>query len=191
MLFGVVACTSDKTSGDVSGVTSKSNSNNLISYYETINLESAIESSFNKKVLKKKGYPDGYDLTLSRTKKEVVLVIRPYSKKNFNYLKDDLQDNIEEVLKSKNYGDYRVKVRAYCNDTNQTERQKREEKIIQEVANEMKLIHKIDVRPGGMFSATDGRFVSLDLSFYRNDKEITNPNEINDYHKEFINLAQE
>lgn len=82
--------------------TEKGSSNNLISYYETIKLEKDIESSFNKEVFKKKGYPDGYDFTLSRAKKEVVLVIRPYSKKNFNYLKNDLQNNMEEELKRNN-----------------------------------------------------------------------------------------
>ncbi|MGG0848329.1 M56 family metallopeptidase [Peribacillus simplex] len=169
----------------------KRNSNQLISYYETIKLENAIESSINKNVFKKKGHPDGYDLTLSREKKEVILVIRPYSKKNFNYLKVDLQSNIEEVLKTKKYRDYKVKVLAYWNDTNQTERQKREEKIIQEVANEMKQIHKIDVSPGTSYSATDGRIVDMDLSFHSNGKEITNPKEINNLHKEFIDLAKE
>ncbi|MFB5285375.1 hypothetical protein [Peribacillus sp. Hz7] len=187
LLFFVVACTSNKTNKEIES----SDSNNLISYYETIKLEDAIESSFNKKVLKKKGYPDGYDLTLSREKKEVVLVIRPYSKKNFNYLKDDLQSNIEEVLQSKKYTDYKVKVLADWSDTNQTERQKREQKIINEIANQMKQVHKVDVLTGAMSSATDGRIVQLDLMFYRNDKEITDPNKINNFHKEFLKLAQE
>ncbi|MDM5294761.1 hypothetical protein QUF81_16545 [Peribacillus simplex] len=195
MLFFVVACTSNKTNKEMessdNNVTSKDSPNNLISYYETIKLENAIESSFNKNVFKKKGHPDGYDLTLSRAKKEVVLVIRPYSKKNFNYLKDDLQSNIEEVLKSKKHRDYTVKVLAYWNDTNQTERQKREEKIIQEVANEMKKIDKIDVLTGTSYSATDGRIVQLDLMFYRNDKKVIEPNEVNNFHKEFLKLAQE
>ncbi|MDW7615819.1 hypothetical protein SC499_14075 [Peribacillus simplex] len=195
MLFFVVACTSNKTNKEMessdNNVTSKDSPNNLISYYETIKLENAIESSFNKNVFKKKGHPDGYDLTLSRAKKEVVLVIRPYSKKNFNYLKDDLQSNIEEVLQSKKHRDYKVKVLAYWNDTNQTERQKREEKIIQEVANEMKKIDKIDVLTGTSYSATDGRIVQLDLMFYRNDKKVIEPNEVNNFHKEFLKLAQE
>lgn len=170
--------------------TAKVSSNNLISYYESIKLEDAIESSFNNKVFKKKGYPDGYDLTLSRAKKEVVLVIRPYSKKNFNYLKNDLQNNIEEVLKAKNYRDYKVKVLAYWNETNQTERQIQEEKIIQEVADEIKQVHKIDVLSGVGFSATDGRIIDIDLSFNQSDKEITNINEINTYYKEFIDLTE-
>lgn len=194
MLFFVVACTSNKTNNEMessdNNVTSKGSPNNLISYYETIKLENAIESSFNKKVFKKKGYPDGYDLTLSRAKKEVVLVIRPYSKKNFNYLKNDLQNNIEEVLKAKNYRDYKVKVLAYWNETNQTERQIQEEKIIQEVADEIKQVHKIDVLSGVGFSATDGRIIDIDLSFNLSDKEITNINEINTYYKEFIDLTE-
>ncbi|WP_167555268.1 DUF4030 domain-containing protein [Gottfriedia acidiceleris] len=171
--------------------------NNLISYYESLKLQSAIESSFNKKVLQKKGYPDGYDLTLSRKKKEVVLVIRPYSKKNFNYLKGDLQRNIEDVLKTKNYSDYNVKVKALWNKTNVSERQKQEEKILKEVAEEFKKRHnqKLEVGPGAMFSATDGRVISITLSYTQNDNgnitEITNPSEINNYNKEFFNLVQE
>ncbi|MFE5430651.1 DUF4030 domain-containing protein [Peribacillus simplex] len=196
MLFFVVACTSNKTNNEMessyNNVTSKGSPNNLISYYETIKLENAIESSFNKNVFKKKGHPNGYDLTISRANKEVVLVIRPYSKKNFNYLKDDLQSNIEEVLQTKKYGDYKVKVIAYWDDTNETERQEQEDNIIQEVVKEMKQVHKIDVLLGGvMFSATDGRIVQLDLMFDKNGKEITNPNEINNLYKEFYQLTQE
>lgn len=196
MFFFVVACTSNKTNNEMESsddnVTPKGSPNNLISYYETIKLENAIESSINKNVFKKKGHPDGYDLTLSREKKEVILVIRPYSKKNFNYLKADLQSNIEEVLKTKKYSDYKVKVLAYWNDTNQTERQKREEEIIEEVANEMKKIDNIEVLLSGIsYSATDGRTILLDLMFYRNDKEVIEPNEVNNFHKEFLKLAKE
>ncbi|MGE7771183.1 hypothetical protein ACQKMK_11670 [Viridibacillus arvi] len=194
-LFFVVACASNNNikemESSVNNVTSKENKNNLISYYETINLINAIESSFNKKVFKKKGYPDGYDLTLSRAMKEVVLVIRPYSKKNFNYLKDDLQSNIEEVLQSKKYTDYKVKVLAYWNKTNQTEKQEYEQKIIDEIANIMEQTYKINVLIGTRYSATDGRIVQLDLMFYKKNKEIIDPNEVNNFHKEFLKLAQE
>ncbi|MGE7921354.1 hypothetical protein ACQKM9_20800 [Viridibacillus sp. NPDC093762] len=194
-LFFVVACTSNNNikemESSVNNVTSKEIKNNLISYYETINLKNAIESSFNKKVFKKKGYPDGYDLTLSRAKKEVVLVIRPYSKKNFNYLKDDLQSNIEEVLQSKKYTDYKVKVLADWNKTNQTEKQEHEQKVIDEIANIMKQTYKINVLIGTRYSATDGRIVQLDLMFYKKNKEIIDPNEVNNFHKEFLKLAQE
>lgn len=195
MLFFVVACTSNKTNKEMeisdNDATTEGRTNNLISYYETIKLENSIESSFTKKVLKKKGYPDGYDLTLSRAKKEVILVIRPYSKKNFNYLKDDLQSNIEEVLQSKKYTDYKVKVLADWSKTNQTEQQENEQKIINEIVNKMKKTHKINVSMGTQYSATDGRIVKLDLMFYRNNKEIIDPNEVNNFHKEFFKLAKE
>lgn len=195
MLFLVVGCTSNKTNKKMeksdNDTITKGSSNNLISYYDTIKLENSIESSFNKKVLKKKGYPDGYDLTLSRAKKEVILMIRPYSKKNFNYLKDDLQSNIEEVLQAKKYTDYKVKVLADWSKTNQTERQENEQKILNEIVQIMKETHKINVSMGTQYSATDGRIVQLDLMLYRNNKEIIDPNEVNYFHKEFLKLAKE
>ncbi|MFD0824565.1 hypothetical protein ACT8ZR_02725 [Neobacillus sp. M.A.Huq-85] len=195
MLFFVVACTSNKTNNEMeiheNDATTKGSSNNLISYYDTIKLENSIESSFNKKVLKKKGHPDGYNLTLSRAKKEVILVIRPYSKKNFNYLKDDLQSNIEEVLQSKKYTDYKVKVLADWSKTNQTERQENEQKILNEIVQIMRKTHKINVSMGTQYSATNGRIVQLDLMLYRNNKELINPNEVNNFHKEFLKLAKE
>ncbi len=192
ILFFVAVCTSNKTM-EISDnhALAKESSNNIISYYETIKLENAIESSINKKVFKKKGYPNGYDLTISRAKKEVNLVIRPYSKKNFNYLKDDLQSNIEEVLKTKKYTDYKVNVLAYWSKTNPTKRQDNEIKINNEIVEKMKKTHNIDVvMLGTRYSATDGRIVQLDL-VVKNGKEIINPNEVNNFHKEFLKLAKE
>lgn len=194
MLFLVVGCTTNKTTKGSekvdSGAKAKESSNNLISYYETIQLKSNIESSFRKKVLNKKGYPNGYDLTISREKKEVNLVIRPYSKKNFNYLKDDLQSNIEEVLKSKGYTNYKANVLAYWSKTNQSERQKNELKIMNEIAEIMKNNHDVDVYIGTRHSATDGRIEQLNLNIRDNNK-IMNPINVNNLHKEFIKIAKE
>ncbi|MFF2878111.1 hypothetical protein ACFVR2_17480 [Gottfriedia sp. NPDC057991] len=171
--------------------TETSQVNNLVSYYETLKLKRDVESSFNQKVLQKKGYPNGYDLVLNRSKKEIALTIRPYSKKNFNYLKGDLQHDMEKVLKVKKYNDYHAKVLAYWRHGNPLKRQEQEEKILQDVANEMKKRHQIEVLPGTECSATDGRMISVTAVFMQNNKEISNPVDINNYHKEFVNLAQE
>ncbi|MGG0655480.1 hypothetical protein [Rummeliibacillus pycnus] len=194
MLFFVVACTSNKTNKEMvisdNYALAKESSNNLISNYETIQLENAIESSIRKKVFKKKGYPDGYDLTISRAKKEVNLVIRPYSKKNFNYLKDDLKSTIEEVLKANNYTDYKANVLADWSKTNQTERQENEEKIVYDIVKIMGNKYKIEVITQIGFSATDGHIVQL-LFMIRNNKEIIYPIDVNNFHKEFLKLAKE
>lgn len=167
-------------------------SNPLITYYEMINenmkLEKAIQSSL-KEVFKKNGYPDGRELTISRDQKEIRFVYRPYAKSDLNYI-DELKRHIKQVLKSNNYKGYDVKVLAYANDTNVTERLKREEKMIAEAAKQMGEIYGIDVSPGMSFSSTDGHVQTLQLFFYQNHKKITDPHKINRYHKEFIARVQ-
>ncbi|MEE6449370.1 hypothetical protein RAH41_02230 [Gottfriedia acidiceleris] len=123
--------------------------------------KSDVESSFNKNVLKKKGYPDGYHLVLSREKKEVALTIRPYSKKNYNYLKGDLQKNMEMTLKKKHASDYHAKVLAYWKPSNLTEEQNKAELILDQVSKEMEGLYSVGVSTGYSVSATvDGSLIT-------------------------------
>ncbi len=178
---------------EVTSAKVKGSSNQLITHYEMINenikLENAIHDSL-KEVFKKKGFPDGRELTISHAQKEIIFVYRPYAKSDLNYLYD-LKQRIEQVLKSKNYKGYDVKVLAYANDTNVTERLKREQKMMKEVAQKMEQIHQIQVHAGGGITSTDGRHETLNLSFYKKHKKIKDPQKINNYHKEFIKLAEE
>ena len=60
------------------------------------------------------------------------------------------------------------------NATNQTSRQFHEEVMTNDIVNEMKQLHQIDVITGIQFSETDGRIVSIDLTFMTNGVEIAN-----------------
>lgn len=197
ILFFITACGTEETgtSEQKNGIDTEDNNplmmNNLISYYESIELKDSLDSSLQQNVFKKDGFPNGYELSINQAAKEAVLIIRPVTEKNYPSLENTLEKNMHDALGVREYSEYRVKVIPLWNGTNQTSRQFQEEVMTNDVVNDMKVLHQIDVITGIQFSETDGRIVSIDLTFMANGTEITDPNQINQYNMEFFRLAEE
>ena len=197
ILFFITACGTEETSTTEQkngGGTEDRNPlmmNNLISSYNTIELKESLDASLQQNIFKKDGFPNGYELSVNPSAKEAVLIIRPVSEKNYPSLESTLEKNMNDALGAEESPEYRVKVIPLWNGTNQTSRQFHEEVMINDIVYDMKQFHQIDVMTGIQFSETDGRIVSIDLTFMANGAEIADPNQINQYSKEFFRLAEE
>ncbi|MDX8367939.1 hypothetical protein [Cytobacillus sp. IB215665] len=164
--------------------------NNLIDIYKDLNIELEIKSIVEAK------YLDYYDIAFSTVNKEVTVMYYPnvtdypFTKLEFKAFQRDVQKRVEDLLKSRNYYDYRVNVLVDWVDHNEwlkrldeeKERQKEQEyKIFSEIESQMEQEHNIEVIAG----------THPQLTFYRDGEIITNPKEVNTYHTEFIDLAIE
>lgn len=192
LFFFLPACSSQQTSINPSEQkAAPSMENQLISYYETLELKEKIESTVIKKVFKKQGHPDGYELNMNMDANEIVLVIRPLSEKTYSSLADKIEKTMYEVLQESQYSEYSVKVIPLWNKTNNTSRLIEEDQITAAVFQELNSSQQIVVQPGIQYAATDGRIVVMDLTFTANGEPITDPYQINQYAKEFYRLSAE
>lgn len=192
LLYIMSACSTEQTNsfGKESGADLEQK-NALITHYELLALKEALDSSLQKNIFEKEGFPHGYELSINEELKETVLTIRPVTEKDYPSFEKRLTENVKDTLYKEGYSEYAVKIIPLWNKTNLTTRQFDEEKIVNLIVNEMKSLHQIDVLPGIHFAETDGRIVSLDLVFKANGAEITDMNLLNQYSKEFIRLAEE
>ncbi|MDX8367942.1 M56 family metallopeptidase [Cytobacillus sp. IB215665] len=168
----------------LSGFTTFTNatSNHLIDTYETFSIEEEIISV---------AQGVQYDLKFSRVNKEVtityypILSEDPYTEEEFNTFKRDVQQSVEELLKSRNYNEYKVNVLADWVDSNGwNERWDKKFMLFEEIESQMEQDHNIEVTASISPSM-------LILKFYRDGELITNPEEVNYYHTEFIDLSIE
>lgn len=190
LFFFLPACSSQQTSINFSEQkAAASMENQLISSYETLELKGKIESTVIKKVFKKHGHPDGYEINMNMDAKDVVLVLRPISEKTYSSLADELEKTMYEVLQESQYSEYSVKVIPLWNKTNNTSRLIEEDHITTAVFQELNNSQQIVVQPGIQYAATDGRIAVIDLSFTANGEPITDPYQINQYAKEFYRLS--
>ncbi|MDX8367936.1 M56 family metallopeptidase [Cytobacillus sp. IB215665] len=178
----------------LSGFTTFTNAaaNNLIDTYEDLNIEMEIQSIAEAK------YLDYYDLEFSTDNKEVTIKYYPnvtnypFTEQDFKPFQSDVQQRVEELLKSRNYDDYEVNVLvdwveyeewAKKQDEAQ-EPQKEGENNLFSIDAQIEQEHDIEVNV-----YDNGN--TLDLEFLRDGERIANPEEINNYHREFIDLAKE
>lgn len=177
--------------GNKNGTTKAVDSNSIIAAYQAIEMENEIESAIAKDVFKKKSYPDGYDLNVSPPQKEAQLVMRPYSQKFFDKMKNDLQKSMETVLEKNHHGDFKAIVAAYWNDSNQSELHKEQNQKLDEVMKKFQNENEVEVMSGRSYAATDGHIKRVQLIFYKGKDELKDILKVNEYHKEFSQIASE
>ncbi|MFQ3544660.1 hypothetical protein Q7A53_11260 [Halobacillus rhizosphaerae] len=170
----------------MNGITYKESSNPLITRYHTLEVKDDIQTAV-KDVFEKKSYPDGYETTVSPETHQMVLVIRPYSQAFFEGMKEDLKQSMEKVLTSK-LPHYEAVVRPLYNETNHTAISKQQQAAVMKAIKEMEKKDELSISYGMTFSAAYGHIEKMTLMFSKNQKEIRDVSEINQYHKTFIDL---